>query len=539
MSSWLHRLRGQHVQNNGTHVEQSNVVDRSRAKPRQRPVLLKPKDPNAPRKRLQLHQTCLYERTMPGDAFVSAHVNRLQRGHYQSKALHEGPLNNVYFVSVHFVFHPRDHHYHRFRAATIQVSVHTDFSSSDFDPEKGRYRPLGSHPRILKHAPELIYGAVSPENLQWNFNLSSSLGVSQAPLSATLNPSGGVKKTYRVYDMMSIQGSLRVLKSPLGSDFDVDDAMAVWTIEENLTQRSGLPREFDFVVLVHKPDHVRNVYLSVDLDATVSSWHGDYPQWYTNLSRYLPNVDYTLDLETDIGQKFLPEKMGCGFNFAHLPQALDQYVCMPGTMYPTTDSKPEDPRSGDRNWSRYREYEPRGSANDYRVSGAAPTTSPEPMSPEKQINTWGQPSGPTPASAPTPQRQLVLPESLNVRVTLEHSTPRSPATHRYSRSPISSQDPARQHSIRRRRSQSELKEYGVQQALRALADDTLKEKVDVHKESGKDGKGKVYREGSQWSDVRKRRGQMTIVHAKASIGIQARATFVRVCCAIRGGNVDR
>jgi hypothetical protein len=422
---------------------------------------------------------------MPGNAFVSAHVNRLQHGYYQSKALHEGPLNNVYFVSVHFVFHPRDHHYHRFRAATIKVSVHTDFSSSDFEPEKGQYKPLHSHPRILRHAPELIYGAVSPENLQWNFNLSSSLGVSQAPLSATLNPSGGVKRTYRVYDMMSIQGSLRVLKSSMGSEFDVDDAMAVWTLEENLTQRSGLPREFDFVMLVHKPDDVKNVYLSVDLDATVSSWHGDYPQWYTNLSRYLPNVDYTLDLDTDIGQKFLPEKAGRGFNFADLPHALDQYVCMPGTMYPTTDSKQEESKSGDRNWSRYREYEPKGSTNDCRVSAGAPTASPEPMSPEKQMNTWGQQSGPTPASALAPQRQLTLPETLNIRVTLEHSTPRSPTTYRYSGSPISGQDPARQHSIRRRRSRSELKEYGVQQALQALAGDTLKENGDPPKRAAK------------------------------------------------------
>lgn len=485
MTSWLHRLRRVHVETNENHGEQSNWVEPSRAKPRHRPLDPKPQDPNAPLKRLQLHQKSLYERTMPGSAFVSAHVNRLQHGYYESKALHEGPLNNVYFVSVHFVFHPRDHHYHRFRAATIKVSVHTDFSSSDFEPERGRYKPLDSPPRILKHAPDLIYGAVSPENLQWNFNLSSSLGVSQAPLSATLNPSGGVKKTYRVYDMMSIQGSLRVLKSPLGSDFDVDDAMAVWTLEENLTQRSGLPREFDFVMLVHKPDDVRNVYLSVDLDATVSSWHGDYPQWYTNLSRYLPNVDHTLNLDTDIGQKFLPEKPGRGFNFADLPQALDQYVCMPGAMYPTTDSKPDDSRSGDRSWSRYREYEPKGSGNDNRVSGAAPTASPEPLPPEKQINTWGQQSGPTPASAPTPQRQLVLPDILNVRVTLEHSTPRSPATYRCSGSPVNSQDPAKHHAIRRRRSRSELKEYGVQQALQALAGDTLKEKGDLPKRAPK------------------------------------------------------
>ncbi|KAJ4292448.1 hypothetical protein N0V90_009110 [Kalmusia sp. IMI 367209] len=487
MSSWLQRLRGEHAEHDDNYGERPSEPERSMARRRQRPVAPKdpkPKDPNAPLKRLQLHQKCLYERTLPGNAFVSAHVNRLQHGYYESRALHEGPLNNVYFVSVHFVFHPRDHHYHRFRAATIKVSVHSDFNSStDFDVEKGWYKPPRSSPRILKHAPELIYGAVSPENLQWNFNLSSSLGVSQAPLSATLNPSGGVRKTYRVYDMMSIQGSLRVLKSPLGSDFDVDDAMAVWTLEENLTQRSGLPREFDFVMLVDKPDDVNKVYLSIDVDATISSWHGDYPEWYTNLSRYLPNVDYTLDMDTEVGQKFLPERSGRGFNFADLPHALDQYVCMPGTMYPTgdRDATTDGSRSGDQSWRRYRDYEPMTAPDTRNPLATAPTASPQQMSPTKFINTWGQQPAPAsapapaPARIPTPQRQFFLPETLNVRVTLEHSNPHIATARRYSGSPVTPQDPTRQHSIRRRRSRSELKEYGVQQALHALAGDTLKE----------------------------------------------------------------
>lgn len=383
---------------------------------------------------------------MPGNTFVSAHVNRLQRGYYQSDALHEGALNDVYFVSVHFVFHPQDHHYHRFRAATIKVSVHGDVHSS---PK----RPPRSHPRILKHAPELIYGAVSPENLQWNFNLSSSLGVTQAPISASLNPSGGVRKTYRVYDMMSIQGSLRVLRSPLGPEHDADDATAVWTLEENLTQRSGLPREFDFVMLVHKPDDVRGVALTVDLDATISSWHGDYPAWYTNRARFLPNVDSTLDMATEVGQKFLPETPGRGFNFAALPHALDQYVCMPGSMYPTTDAA-EEARSGDQTWRRYRQYEPRGASSSNRVANAVPTSSPEPVS----------------------QPRRMFPDTLNLNVTLHHrpatsiGTPLSPSMHR---SPASPTEPVRRHSIRRRRSRSELKAYGVQQALDALAGDVL------------------------------------------------------------------
>jgi hypothetical protein len=133
---------------------------------------------------------------------------------------------------------------------------------------------------------------------------------------------------------MSIQGSLRSLKSPLGSEYDVDDAVAVWTLEENLLQRSGLPREFDFVLLVHKPDDVQNVYLSVDVDTIVESWFGEYPQWYTNLSRYLPTRDLTLNLNMDIGQRFFPLRPGRGFNFADLPRPLENYVIMPGTVYP-------------------------------------------------------------------------------------------------------------------------------------------------------------------------------------------------------------
>jgi hypothetical protein len=296
-------------------------------------------DPNAPLRRFQLHQRCLYERTLPGNAFISAHVNRLQHGYYDSKVLHEPPLDGVYFVSVHFVFHPQDHRSHRFKAAKIFVSVH-DGTNAPGDARNGwdRNRPSLSTPRILKHAPELLYGAVSPENLQWNFSLSSSLGVSQAPVSASLNPSGGVKSSYRVYDMMTMQGSIRSVVSPLGPAYDIEDAMAVWTLEENLLQRSGLPREFDFVLLVHKPDDVDKVFLAVDVDAKVESWFGEYPQWYNNLAKYQPSQDYELDFDSDIGQVFRPSDPRRGFNFADLPHPLEQYVAMPGTVYPTNVS---------------------------------------------------------------------------------------------------------------------------------------------------------------------------------------------------------
>lgn len=334
--SWLRRTKEPAKAPAQDGVSQAVARRQEKQQPKPKP---KPKDPNAPLRRLQLHQKCLYERVMPGDAFISAHVNRLQHGFYESSALHEPTMDNVYFVSVHFVFHPHDPRAHRFKSAVIKVSIH-----GEHDPAHGFedrwYKPPKASPRILVHAPELIYGAVSPENLQWNFSLSSSLGVSQMPLSATVNPAGGVMSSYKVYDMMSIQGSLRSMQSPLGPKHDVEDGMAVWTLEENRLQRSGLPREFDFVLLVHKPDEVKNVYLSVDVDAVVENWFGQYPQWYTNLSKYLPSQDYTLDFNTDIGQRFLPVHPGRGFNFADLPHPLEEYVTMPGTVYPTNVGDP-------------------------------------------------------------------------------------------------------------------------------------------------------------------------------------------------------
>lgn len=334
MTSWLQRIK--RVGGGGVEVPERQTSFPPTQK-RRGSITAPPRDPNVPKKRLQVHQRCLYERTLPGNAFISAHVNRLQHGFYESSALHEPVVDNVFFVSVHFVFHPHDPRSHRFKRAEIEVSVHGD-DDSPGSFEDPRYRPPNPHPRILKHAPELMFGAVSPENLQWNFSLSSSLGVSQAPVSATLNPTGGMNGSYKVFHMMSIQGSVRSKRSPLGPRYDVEDAMAVWTLEENMLQRSGLPREFDFVLLIEKPDDVKNMYLTVDVDAEIESWYGTYPQWYTNLAKFMPNQDFTLDFNADIGQRFLPSQPGRGFNFASLPRPLDDYVTMPGTVYPTNVS---------------------------------------------------------------------------------------------------------------------------------------------------------------------------------------------------------
>jgi hypothetical protein len=408
MSAWLHQLRG------GGDMEPRQTTDPPVQAQKRRQSSAPIQDVNVPKKRLQIYQKCLYERTLPGNAFISAHATRIQHGFYETNALHEDALENVFFVSVHFVFHPHDPRSHRFKSADIEVCVHGDHEDDPSGPLKDPwYRPARSYPRILKHAPELMFGAVSPESLQWNFSLSSSLGVAQAPVSATVNPSGGMKGSYKLFHMMSVQGSVRSKRSPLGSEYDVEDAMAVWTLEENLLQRSGLPREFDFVLLVHKPDDVKTVYLTVNVDAEVESWFGSYPQWYTNLSRYLPTQDLTLNFNADIGQRFLPSQPGRGFNFASLPQTLDEYVTMPGTVYPTNDTKMDDDSSGDQKRAGGKMID------DSKAIVASPKS-----------NHTQQPATPPPRGARPSrlmeggrtgnERHSWVPQDLNVRVVLEH-----------------------------------------------------------------------------------------------------------------------
>ncbi|KAF2820447.1 hypothetical protein CC86DRAFT_305287 [Ophiobolus disseminans] len=422
------------------------------------------KDVNVPKKRLQIHQKCLYERTLPGQAFVSAHVNRLQHGYYESSSLHEVGLENLYFVSVHFVFHPQDPRSHRFKSAEIEVCVHGDNPSAMLDDQQHQYPR--SHPRILKHAPELMFGAVSPESLQWNFSLSSSLGVAQAPVSATLNPQGGMNGSYKVFHMMSIQGSVRSKRSQLGPDFDVEDGMAVWTLEENMLQRSGLPREFDFVLLIHKPDDVKNVYLTVDVAAEVEAWFGAYPKWYTDLSKYMPTQDFTLDFNADIGQRFLPSHSGRGFNFASLPHPLDEYVTMPGTVYPTNDTKGDDDTTDEQ--QRFGQ----GMFHDDKTFEASPTSlQPRQSStPPRSNRRLAQ----TQQAGPGSERHSWAPENLNVRVVLEHQYPQQVSDpRRYSYSPLSNLEPSRHPSIRRRKSRTGLKEYGAKQALQDIPQSSL------------------------------------------------------------------
>ncbi|EXJ60513.1 hypothetical protein A1O7_04666 [Cladophialophora yegresii CBS 114405] len=336
----------------------------------------KPKDRNAPDYRYQVNQKCIYERRLPGGSYITAHVQRLQSGYYDSPSIHEDCIDHVRFVAINFVFHPSRTTF-RFKSAEIRIALrHTgeddlspslivtdlvplplrtnshshDHATQTVDTTHDalvRSKDCGhghgckpSRPRFLRHAPHLLYGSISPETLNWNFNLAGSLGVSQGPASASLKPSYGVKSSYKVYEMMKIQGSVRTLRG--GNDYDIEDGELVWTLEENRLQKSGLPREFTFVMLLTKRtgplEESGDVRLEVDVHPKVTGRMGTtYPSVVTNLHQYQPFKGGTLDLDEEIGQVFEPHVRGKGFNFADIASSFDDFVWLPGNAYSTSE----------------------------------------------------------------------------------------------------------------------------------------------------------------------------------------------------------
>lgn len=285
-------------------------------------------DSNLANPRLLINRSCIYERHLPGDAYITAHVQRLQHGYYSCHAVSDKDFEHVDFLAVNFVFHSPNTLAHRFMAATIRASVHGNRKMST---------PGQTQPRFLMHAPHLIYGAVSPETLQWNFGLAGSLGVSEFPVSASLSPSGGVRGRYRRYEMMRIQGSARTLKSPHGRQFDVESGEIVWSLEENSLQRSGLPREFTFAMLIQKPRAESRIHFSLDIEPVIQSWYGNYPKWWLSLSWYQPVQRRPVDFRREIGQRFEtgPSSKEKRFNFATLESSFDEFVNMPGRRFAT------------------------------------------------------------------------------------------------------------------------------------------------------------------------------------------------------------
>lgn len=287
-------------------------------------------DPNMTDGRLLVNRRCIYERQLPGNAYITAHAERLQHGYFNSKNTSDPEIPHVDFLGVNFVMHPGDCNKHRFKAATIKASVQNfPMGPSNENP----YPYPQENPKFLMHAPHLIYGAVSPETLQWTFSLAGSLGISESPVSASVTPSGSRSTSYKIYEMMKIQGSCRTLRSPDGPEFDVEDGEVVWSLSENSLQRSGLPREFTFVMLVQKPSADSRVHFKLEIEPMVDAWYGSYPTWWINRPAYQPLPKRAVNFRNEFGQHFGPADSDKGFNFATLANSLDDYVNMPGSTY--------------------------------------------------------------------------------------------------------------------------------------------------------------------------------------------------------------
>ncbi|KAJ5109829.1 hypothetical protein N7532_002474 [Penicillium argentinense] len=296
--------------------------------------------------RLLINRESIYERQLPGDAYITAYVQRLQHGYYSSPAVSDNGANNVDFLALSFVFHSPHTLTHRFKSATIRASIEGADQPSTSTDENSRPKHRPKNPRFLMHAPHLIYGTVSPETMEWTFSLAGSIGISETPISANLIPSGSMNSRYRRYEMMRIQGSARTLKSPRGREFDAEAAEIVWSLEENNLQRSGLPREFTFVMLIQKYQPNDRMKLTLEIDPVIQSWYGSYPSWLLGFSSYQP-VKRDIDFNREIGQRFEPADGVRGFNFASLVNQFDDYIAMPGRKYSRRMEIPSEPNLPD------------------------------------------------------------------------------------------------------------------------------------------------------------------------------------------------
>ncbi|CEJ59475.1 hypothetical protein PMG11_08100 [Penicillium brasilianum] len=292
------------------------------------PTLL---DPNISNPRLLVNRACIYERRLPGDAFITAHVARLQHGFYASQAVSDKDAEHVDFLAIGFVFHAPHTLEHRFKSATIKVAICGSHEISK-SPQYPHGFPPGN-PRFLMHAPHLIYGHISPETMEWTFSVAGSLGVSETPVSASLIPSGSSSARYRRYEMMRIQGSARTLKSPRGPQYDVQAGEIFWSLEENNLQRSGLPREFTFVMLVQKPTADSQLTLTLEVEPVIQALVGSYPSWLLSFSQYQPLPRRGVNFNSEVGQRFEPTDEARGFNFAALESSFDEYIAMPGRKF--------------------------------------------------------------------------------------------------------------------------------------------------------------------------------------------------------------
>ncbi|KAJ5831352.1 uncharacterized protein N7525_009605 [Penicillium rubens] len=386
-----------------------------------------PPDPNKADPRLTLNRALIYERRLPGDAYITGHVQRLQHGYYSNDAVSDEDAKHVDFLAIAFTFHSPHTTTHRIKSATISVSVHgnRDLSSSKLYPHG--YPP--GNPRFLMHAPHLIYGSVSPETMEWTFSLAGSLGISEMPVSASVIPSGSLNGRYKRYEMMRIQGSARTLKHPAGREFDVQAGKIVWSMEENNVQRSGLPREFTFVMLVQKPSTNSKISLSIDVDPVIDAMIGSYPSLLLKLPEYQPLPRRGVNFQQEVGQRFEPVDPVRGFNFAELGSMFDEYIAMPGRKF-SRQILVSDPNPS-------RDRHPRGSLPGHlprtvRVSQSNPV----PAATAEQSLPAEQPPAddPTksldhPAEGEETHSRQVSPQSQNQNQSQSHSSPKTRHPH--------------------------------------------------------------------------------------------------------------
>ncbi|MCJ1484781.1 hypothetical protein MMC06_004954 [Schaereria dolodes] len=285
-------------------------------------------NPDGPQQQYQINQKCIYEHMLPGNAYVSAHLQRVQHGIYRDlQKLHADPDINVVFVALDFVLHPSDSQRHRFKSAVIDITVSWSEPSLQMSKE----------PKIIKFAPHLVYGSSSPESLKWIFNLAGSVGISQALANATLSPSGGFEKDVTLHSMMKIQGSTRT------NEAGVEDGKLVWSLEENASQKSGLPREFTFALLIHHPDTNRAIDLNIDVRPAIARKAFGYPDAYVKKyqAKKFKQGPFTINGSESLGQTFgSGSGSGSGiapFNFAMMQGGFEDMVELPGTTYSTNE----------------------------------------------------------------------------------------------------------------------------------------------------------------------------------------------------------
>jgi hypothetical protein len=262
-------------------------------------------NPEGPDHHFQVFQKSLLEYEFDHhEAFVSARIQRIQHGVYTDpdRLLFYGTPNSemiVTFVAVTFIFHPINSLKHRFQRATIEITA-----------QDNDHQPL----KFVKFAPHLAFGRVSTETLHWTFALSATIGVTQAPVSASVTPSTSFD-TQKVIDaMLKIQGSTRTHRG-------VESGKLVWSLEENQQQGTGLPREFTFVFLLERRDPRNGLHLAVSIKPVLTLALGPKFLEHDVVGGNWVNVG-----KAEMGQRFSRKP----FNFATMAGQFEDLIELPG-----------------------------------------------------------------------------------------------------------------------------------------------------------------------------------------------------------------